>query len=352
VSNQDQRISEGAVAVQSGRDTVIQHGLTPAQMTEILSALAAQFPAQIAVAHQIVTTRLAEFEKSFLEKFNSSTNANSEAFADPDFQYVVRASQHAYARSGDGNVRDTLIDLIARRSKEQGRTRLTLTLNEAVEKAALLTKNEFAELSLCYLLRYTMNHRIGNMEQFTNYFQLSIAPLLQDISKEDASYQYLEAQSCGNAGAFGSDLIQILRERYGGIFSGGFERHMLAGNLPDGKKDLLDQAGYVIPCLNDSTKLQIKAINKDDFLKLTKTTIQLNEAELTNVWNMFEATIWNGEDFLSNVEKCVPEIRTLAELWNKSPLNKFTLTTVGIAIGHSNLVRTSKLDADLSIWIK
>lgn len=352
MSNQDQQIGQGAVAVQSGRDTVIQHGLTPAQMTEILSALAAQFPAQIAVAHQIVNTRLAEFEKSFLEKFNSSANANSEAFADPDFQYVVRASQHAYARSGDGNVRDTLIDLIARRSKEQSRTRLTLTLNEAVEKAALLTKNEFAELSLCYLLRYTINLRIGNMEQFASYFQSNIAPLLPDISKEDASYQYLEAQSCGNVGAFGSDIIAILRERYAGIFSEGFERNLLESHLPDGKKDLLDHAGYVIPCLNDPTKFQIKSINKENFLKLTKTTIQLNEAELTNVWNMFEATIWNGEVFLSNIEKYFPEIRTLAELWNKSPLNKLTLTTVGIAIGHSNLIRTSQLDADLSIWIK
>lgn len=325
-------------------------------MRQILDALAAQFPAQLAAAKQVVDARLADFEQRILEKFKDSSQADSQAFTDPDFQYVVRSSQHAYARLGDDVVGDVLIDLIAHRSKQQQRSRLSLTLNEAVEKSALLTKNEFAELSLCYLLKHTMNPGIGNLKTFSEFFELHISPLLPDISTEPASYQYLEAQSCGNL-AIGvirtqvHDVVQLFRVNYGGIFSKGFDRDLLESHLPDGKKDTLDKKELIIPCLNDPTKLQLKAINKEAFIKSCADS-DLSQEQLTNVWNMFEATIWNGEEFLSSVEKHVPDIRKLVDLWGTSNIQNLNLTTVGIAIGHANLKRLSGINADLSTWIK
>lgn len=350
MNDQTQHVREVGFAVQSGRDTILQQGISPAQMAEILNALATQFPAQLAAAHQIVTERLSDFEARFLEKFQDQLAANSAAFADPDFQYVVRSCQHAYARSGDSEIRDTLIDLIARRSKEQTRTRLSLTLNEAVETAVKLTKNEFAELSLCYLLRYT-RQEIGNMDQFAAYFQANITPLLTDISSEKASYQYLEAQSCGNIGLISLEVISMFRENYGGIFSKGFDKETLQNYLPGEKKNVFDQATLLIPCLNDKDKFQFGVINKKEFLEHGD-KLQLSEPEMENVWKMFDGTIWNGEEFLVNVEKRIPEIRSLAKIWSDSSLKTFTLTTVGLAIGHSNLVRISKLDADLAMWVK
>lgn len=240
MTNQKQHAKDGSVAIQSGRDTVVHQGLTPADVRQILDGLAAQFPAQLASARQIVDARLVDFEKRIMEKFTESGVGNSQAFADPDFQYVVRTSQHAYARTGDEQVRDALIDLIARRSTALDRTRLQLTLNEAVDKAAVLTRNEFAELSLCYLLKYTINHGISSLGKFAAYFHQHIAPLLDDISLESASYQYIDAQSCGNLGLGSIDAISIFRTNYGGIFSRGFERSQLDGHLPEGKKDVLE----------------------------------------------------------------------------------------------------------------
>src|SRR5229473_350490 len=147
MSQQDQDVRGGSLAVQSGRDTVIQHGLSPAQMKEIMEAIASQLPGYAAVAREIVDERLRDFEQRVIGRFADTSSTRSEAFKDPDFQHVVIRAQNAYARSGDEQVRETLVDLIARRSMETDRTRLLLSLDEAVEKAALLTKNEFAELS-------------------------------------------------------------------------------------------------------------------------------------------------------------------------------------------------------------
>lgn len=103
--------------------------------------------------------------------------------------------------------------------------------------------------------------------------------------------------------------------------------------------------------MNDPSKSQLKAINKEVFVKAAQTS-GLEEGQLTNVWNMFESTMWGGEDFLKNMEPHVPEIRKLVETWEKSGLARLTLTTVGIAIGYANLVRVGRLEADLGIWIK
>lgn len=349
MSSQSQQASEGALAVQSGRDTIVKQGISTSQMTEILGALAAQFPAQQAAAQQLVTERLADFEKYFLEKFSNSTIGNSGAFADPDFQFIVRASQHAYARSGDEGVRDTLVDLIARRSLATERTRLSLTLNEAIEKAARLTKNEFAELSLCYLIRYTQNGGVNNLDSFAKYFSDYISPLLPDISEADASYQYIEAQVCGTVSVLKAGVVSQLRTNYAGVFSKGFDRITLESHLPDGKKNVLDE--MLMQCLNDAERLQFNVLNKDTFMTKSK-KFGLEQGQLDNVWNMFFSTVWDDEEFLFKVEPAVPQIRMLKRMWDETNMCKLTLNTAGIAIGHTNLVRLSKLDADLSIWIK
>jgi len=356
MSEQEQSVDRGELVIQSGRDTHVQQGISPSDMRQILESLAAQFPAQLAAAREIVEARLAEFEKRILIKFTDRDKTDSRAFSDPDFQYVLRSSQHAYARLGDDTVRDVLIDLIAHRSKQQERNRLSLTLNAAVDTAAVLTKNEFAELSLCYLLKYTIHNGVGNMDSFVAYFQKHISPLLPDISKEHASYLYIEAQSCGNLvpPLIRSDIHEIVglfRNRYGGIFSSGFDRAQLEERLPEGRKDVLDSAGLIIACLNDSTKLQIKASNRDVFINAVA-NVGMEEAQINNVWDMFASTMWAGEEFISLVEERIPEFRNLVALWDNQAISTLNLTTVGIAIGHSNLVRVAGLDADLAIWIK
>jgi hypothetical protein len=39
------------------------------------------------------------------------------------------------------------------------------------------------------------------------------------------------------------------------------------------------------------------------------------------------------------------------ELWDRTPIPNFTLTSVGIAIAHANITKRSGRDFDLSIWM-
>ena len=178
MSSQDQDIENGSVGIQSGRDTIIQQGITTEQLSQILGAIAALIPSFVAIAKEIVDARLEAFEKEIMSKFANSQKADSEAFKDPDFLYMLASAQHAYVRSDDQTTQQILIDLLARRSQEKQRSRLSLTLNQAIEKASFLTINEFAELSLCFLVSHTYIDHINSLELFAAHINEFYIPLL------------------------------------------------------------------------------------------------------------------------------------------------------------------------------
>ena len=304
-TNQEQTAAGGSIAIQSGHNTVVHVGIGLSDMKQIIEAIAAQLPSYAALAGQIVDARLKDFEQRVLERFTNSESSRAEAFKDPDFQYLIGRAQHAYARSGNETVRDALIDLIAQRSKLTERNRLALSLNEAVEKAALLTANEFAELSLAYLFKYTITNGIGDLNALAHILRINVVPLLKDISEEAASYSYLEAQACANIQITQNDIGPLFRDQYGGVLAKGFDQESLKNHLPDGQKDVFDRSNLIISCLNDPMKLQFCAQNKSEFQK-EAASLGLTESALNNVWNMFSATMWSDNEIIQESHSIGP----------------------------------------------
>jgi hypothetical protein len=349
--SQKQEAAAGSTAIQSQGDTniVVHRGINADDMATILSALASQLPAYAAMAREIVDARLQEFQDWVLRRFANDPTANPNAFADPDFQYAITRAQLAFARSGDPVIRDTLVDLIERRSRENTRTRLALTLNEAMERSAYLTREEFAALSLSYMVKYVSNNAITNLDTFKSYLRTDIYPLLPDVPKEQAAYEYIEAQSCGSVGELGSELHEILTGQYGGIFTKGFSRRQLARHLPRRDVRPFDKAALIGPCINDPANLQVLVMDRHEYAKKASAT-GLPEDVLNKVWRMFRETFWEKNELLDRIGE--PELTQLYSLWDTTALRSLNLTSVGIAIGHANAKRVCAMDADLAIWIK
>jgi hypothetical protein len=346
VNRQDQNVKGGGTALQAGQDIIIHQGVSPEQMSEIMVAIAKTAATFTREALDVANSRIENFREEILKRFAEKDKANPEAFKDPDFQYLLRDAQEAVARSGDDAVRDTLVDIIARRSLEQTRTRLAITLNDAATKAINLTHNEFSALSLVYLLKYTLDHSIGTLVALGAYVENKLMPFGRNVSREDSSFWHIQSQSCGNIEMGELDLQTVFRANYGGVLGDGFTREQLESHLPDGKKNALD--GLIIPCLNDPSKFQPAAI-RFDVLRQKAVNINLSEDELKNVWNLFEGSI---TDIPGRIASVAPEAPLLFDIWNSTSLKKLSLTTVGIAIGHANATKLVGLDAPLNIWIK
>jgi hypothetical protein len=341
---QDQRVDAGGAAIQSAGDTIINQGLTQEQLRQIIEAVAAQVPVYAAIAREIVEGRLIDFENRIIDRFKSEGNV--EAFKDPDFQYLLGRAQHAFARLGDDDVATTLADLILERSKSTQRSRLSLTLNQAVEVASTLTINEFAELAFCFLFSRTRNTSVTNIPDFCRYLNKSIDPYIDDISKSDASYSYLEAQRCANKGVLHTKFRDLLVNTYPGLFFKGLTLGEFEARVPnlDVKNPML-----ITRSLHDQTKLQLNALNKDTWMgnaEMHKVAV----ATRNDAWNTAQNTLMSEEEIISTFIQHVPRIKDAFEVWSNTPIHSLQLTSVGVAIGHSYATK-SGFKADLSIWI-
>jgi hypothetical protein len=109
-------------------------------------------------------------------------------------------------------------------------------------------------------------------------------------------------------------------------------------------------ANLLMPCMNDPARFQVNTLNKAVFDERSRDA-GLQSTDSDPLWNFFIETLLSEQEMLAKLTPHFPELPLLIDLWTATPLNRLTLTTVGIAIGHANLRRIAQLDADLSIWI-
>lgn len=337
----EQTAATGAIAIQSQRDTNI--GLTAEQ---VIDAISQQLPAFGTIAREIVDARVQDFKDDVLKKI-ADHEARLEAFGDPGFVSTLHAAQKSYAISDDREVNHMLVDLISRRSLEESRTRKSLSLDQAVEVAGKLTKTEFAELSVCYIFRYTTNRDVGNIDKFSQYLRNHIDPFVDDVSLDDSAYAYLEAQRCATVSMGEVAFRSIMVANYAGLISKGVEEVAFAAILPSGD---LPQSLFT-RCLHNPALVQLNALSQDGFKTAAKDAGVPDEAT-SQLWAAFEPSLMTTEEFVAAYEPRVPNLRRFVSAWDQSPLSHLQLTTVGIAIGYTNAIRMTPFTADLDIWIK
>ncbi|KTR84182.1 hypothetical protein NS277_04955 [Novosphingobium barchaimii] len=315
-------------------------------MKQIIETVAAQVPTYAAIAREIVEYRLKDFEGRILDRFDQDRSAKTEAFKDPDFQYLLRSAQHSYARSGDEDVGKALADLIVERSKISDRSRLSLTLNQAVEVASALTVNEFAELAFCFLFSRTKDPQANSLVTFNKMLNEQINPYIDQISQSQASYAYLEAQRCANNGMMVSTFRNLLINNYSGLLAKGFSREEISNQcsaLP------LDNINLVIPALRDPSRLQLNSANEEVW-KDVCATHKVDDQTRQAAWSVMQNSFMNQDEIISELKTSVPRIADAFNAWDNTPIKGLQLTSVGIAIGHS-YATSSGYEAPLSVWI-
>lgn len=350
MSRQDQSVSDNSTAIQAGGSVIINQGMTPAQMAEVMVTVVTTVKQFTDEARKEVDGRLDDFRNRVLEEFADTTKANSEAFRSPDFQFMLGEAQTAYARSGDSAVRDTLSDIIARRSLVKDASREALTLNDAAARAPRLTTDEFSALSLNYICRNTHYNGLRRPQDLAGMLARVIMPLFEMASEERSVFWHIEAQSLGRLDYLrGADLRDLWSDAYAGLLGKGFSLEQTEGYVNADRLALMKEA--FIPCYRDRSKFQPFGLRLEDFrgVCLQKGIV---EHEITNIWNLYKGTIPQGSDFWAMLEADVAGISAFARYWDNSPIKALELNSVGIAIAHANAKRVVGFDAPLGIWIK
>jgi hypothetical protein len=297
-----------------------------------------------ASARKIAAGRAAEVTDDFLTKLHEEHPAGFQHAEDPDFQYALFTVQKEYARCGDEELGKLLVDLLVDRAKQASRTVLQIVLNESLSVAPKLTSDQLAALSVIFVSRYTINSRVGDLATLGDYLDEYIKPFASLVAADNSCFQHLEYTGCGTAGVGSHPLGSFLIKTYGGVFSTGFTAKELGGTLS------IDHP-LIIPCLNDDRRFQVRARNEGELRERCVQNHVPSEATRRLV-QLHVVHIPNDDEIEARVIKLRPYMKHLFEVWRESAMQRFNLTSVGIAIGHANVKKSTGSFTDLSIWIK
>jgi len=346
--DQEQNVAGGSTAIQArGNVTITTTGLTYAEIRNVaLDVFRANFYELAGVAKETAKARAEEITEEFLSRLQKEHPAGLEKSNDPDFQYALFTVQKEYARNGDKDLGDLLVDLLVDRSKHKQRDILQIVLNESLKTAPKLTENQLGALALIFQFKHTQNLTVGNHDMLGQYLDQHIAPFASQVVKNMACYQHLQFCGCGMIGLGEIKLESILGKIYQGQFLKGFDEKEVTDR---GVSIGLDPR-FFISCLNDPSKVQVRA-NSKELLEKSFEAHAIAPEDRAKISALFDVYKMNDKEIRDKCIEIRPYMSGLFETWSESAMKNFTLTSVGIAIGHANIKRLVGEFADLSIWI-
>ncbi|MDO8587089.1 MAG: hypothetical protein Q7T82_08630 [Armatimonadota bacterium] len=346
--DQQQDVAENSTAIQAGGNvTITKAGLTYAEVRAVALDVAKATLYELAeVAKETARARVEEITEGFLSRLQKEHPAGLEKAHDPDFQYALFTVQREYARSGDKDLGDLLVDLLVDRSKQEQRDILQIVLNESLNTAPKLTESQLAALAVIFLFKYTQNFGVGNHHMFGEYLDRYVSPFASKAVKNLACYQHLQFSGCGAIELASNSLESMLGKAYQGQFLKGFE-----------EKEVADRAVSIgldrrlfMPCLNDPSKVQV-GVNSKELLDKAFEEYAIPPEDRDKITELFDLGKMNGTEIKDKCIEIRPYMSGLFETWSESAMKQFSLTSVGIAIGHANIKRLAGEFSDLSIWI-
>lgn len=344
---QEQKVGDGAIGVQASGDVkIVNIGVTAAEARTIaLDVAKATFYELTGTAKELASVRVEEITMRVIEKLEREFPQGLQKAKDPDFQYALFTVQKEYARNGDKDLGDLLVDLLVDRSKHDKRDILQIVLNESLVTATKLTESQLAALAMIFLFKYTQNHGLGNQQLLGEYFDKFVLPFVEKHSKSQAGYQHLEFAGCGSI-LVGTPLEEILGKTYQGLFIKGFDK----SEIENREITLGQDQRFFIPCLNNQSKLQVNSLSKDGLGKYLEEQ-GVSQGDKVKIIQLFDIEKMSAPEIKEKVIAIRPYMAQLIDVWNDSSMKLFNLTSVGMTIGHANIKRFAGEFANLSIWI-
>lgn len=349
-NKQEQQGGDYSTNVQAGNDVNLQqnnYGLSYRDVKEVaLDVFESNFSRLSKAAQQVAKERAEEITTAFLDELQEKAPEAIDSMKEPDMQYALLMAQKEYARTGDQNLSEVLVDILVERSKLQERSLMQIVLNESLEIVPKLTNTQLNILSLIFIFKYTINNSIVSIDSLRAYLEKMVVPFLDDLTKTHSHYQHLEYTGCGTISMGELDLISVLKGNYGGVFSKGFSISQLNDRVEaDSQIQVL-----LMPCMHDLSLLQFNVINEDALVDKCR-SFSLSDEQTMRITSLYNTSSMSDEEIINILLQVCPKMSGLMDVWKNSSMKNMTLTSVGIALAHANIRRKTNNDLDLSIWI-
>lgn len=306
-------------------------------------------------AAQVAKARANELTDYFLSELQKRAPHALSSMLDPDMQFALYTSQKEYARTGDKDLGQLLVDILVDRAKNNERTLMQIVLNESLSVVPKLTIEQFDALSLIFLIKYTKYMRMNSIQILSDYISKYYVPFMDNLTKEPSYYQHLEYTGCGSISIGETQIERVFRESYSGLFCKGFKKDEFMNQIISGKtftsEEINTLAEIFIPCFHNIDLYQLSVKDNEELEKIctSKGISKDNISKIKDIYSNYLMSEHEVKEFLKKIHPCMDK---LFDYWDNSYMKNVILTSVGIAIAHANIRRKINENFDLSIWIK
>ena len=297
------------------------------------------------LAQSVASERFQYWTEMFLARLERVSPDLFAALKDPDIQYSLFSAQRDYARSGDEQLGESLADLLVRRCQTDPESLTKVVLNEAISTIPKLTHAQVNLLTMIWTLTRTYEPEVTEPDHLSALWLKVLGPLLEKLPTPRAHLEHLSYAGCLTISNYGGSLWELAMASYGRLFSRGVSEEDLSSPV----KELWNDERFFKPCLRDP---KLKRLAQQTELISEGTTLEENVN--FHFGNLRTNNYLMQKDFYAEMSVGFPAIEQLAELWDKSPMHLSNLSTVGIAIAHSNSRRflgPNDDDSPLELWL-
>ncbi|GIF06255.1 LPO_1073/Vpar_1526 family protein [Actinoplanes siamensis] len=277
----------------------------------------------------------------FLRKLHEMYPEAVKNFSQPGLQRSLYRVQEAAACSEERDLDEVLVNVLVERSKEEKASLKRVILDESLQTIPKLTAPQINSLSLIFSLRYT---RIvaPPIESAAATLALSMTrygAALGPIASSEMALQHLAYAGCLSISINQLRLGRSLAQNYPGVFSRRFDRNSIGPEIAAAfKEDPNDSALLYCP-ISDEESLSAYLDN-------------MNMADQKEpIKNALHSNLLSDSEVEAKMIELQPTLQETFSLWNDSSLKHSELTSVGTAIGYTNLRLKTGFAAPLDIWI-
>lgn len=345
---------EGAEGSTNNQAQVINnyyYGLTNAQVLDILK--------EDATAN--AQARKDEFDEALLSVLRNYYPELLEAFRQPALQDALFISQKGYAKSGDKDMIDLLIDILIDRASAPQRTIYQIELDKALLVISQLTIEQIDILTLMFIFKEVLKENFViqevNLESFAKLINTIIIPFLSSIPANielldnKAIYNHLEDLGCGryrNLESFAQVFYSVdeFIRQYAGFLQIGFDKDEFEQKIGDE----FDNYKFIITnSLHNPGKFQFDAVN---LTALKEKISKIPEPTAGRIRAFYQLCTMSPDQYKLYIATINPKMKNEAfNLWHNPLFSHMEMTSVGIIIAHANFKRRTNISLDLSKWI-
>jgi hypothetical protein len=348
-NKQSQKVGDNSTSIQAGGNVKITQGVSYSEAKEIaLDVFKSNFYQLSEEAAQVAKQRAEELTDAFLVKIMEQSPDSLKSMNQPDMQYALFTAQKEFARNGDKDLFEMLVDLLVERSTTKNRSLKQIVLNESLEVASKLTIQQINTLSIALLIKHSITSYTHDIKSYTLYINKFYVPFITNLSDHESDYQHLEYSGCAIIRGGVMDLVERFRDAYPGLFTKGFTKEEISEviNLQEVNPLFIRQA------LHDPGNIQISVTSKNGFSEFCNGYHIVDNNIIRQLEMLQTKRLLANSEVATFLKSLHPSMEDLFNVWEQSSLKSISLTSVGIAIGNANIKRQTGTGLDLEIWIK